>query len=70
MSGASISQLPTRTASSPETLSPRDIGVTWRWEEIAARADQLASTMKNYLAQLAVSSRPSTVGSADLALRV
>jgi len=70
MSGASISRLPTRSAPSPDPLSPRSTGVTWRWEEIAARADRLASTMKNYLAQLAISSRPGTVEAADLALRV
>lgn len=73
MSGASISKLPIRTVSSLEPVSrlvTRDAGVTWRWEEITARADQLASTMKNYLAQLAISSRPATVEAADIALRV
>jgi integrase len=70
MSGASISKLPTRAGTCSPSSSPREIGVTWRWEEIAARADLLTSTMKNYLAQLAVSSRPGTVEAADLALRV
>ena len=71
MSGASISKLPTRTVSSLEPVSrlePRS--ATWTWTEITARAEQLASTMKNYLAQLAISSRPATVEAADLALRV
>jgi hypothetical protein len=40
------------------------------WKEIAERAPGLAETMERYLAQIAVSSRPGTVGAADLALRV
>ena len=39
------------------------------WEEIARRAPQMAATMQDYLDQLAVSSRPSTVQAAALALR-
>jgi hypothetical protein len=39
------------------------------WEEIARRAPQMAVTMHAYLDQLAVSSRPSTVQAAALALR-
>jgi integrase len=39
------------------------------WAEIARRAPQMAATMQDYLDQLAVSSRPSTVQAAALALR-
>jgi integrase len=39
------------------------------WAEIARRAPQMAATMTDYLDQLAVSSRPSTVQAAALALR-
>ena len=40
------------------------------WTQIGSRAPQLASTMTNYLAQMAISSRPGTVESAGLSLRV
>ena len=39
------------------------------WDELATRAPQMAATMQSYLEQLAVSSRPSTVAAASLALR-
>jgi integrase len=39
------------------------------WAEIAFRAPQMAATMQDYLDQLTVSSRPSTVQAAALALR-
>jgi site-specific recombinase XerD len=39
------------------------------WDEIAQRAPQVAATMTAYLDQIAVSSRPSTVECAGLALR-
>jgi integrase len=39
------------------------------WAEVARRAPQMAATMQDYLDQLAVSSRPSTVQAAALALR-
>ncbi len=39
------------------------------WDELAARAPHMAATMRSYLEQLAVSSRPSTVAAASLALR-
>jgi site-specific recombinase XerD len=39
------------------------------WAEIARRAPQIAATMTDYLDQLAVSSRPSTVQAAALCLR-
>ena len=40
------------------------------WEEIAAHAPQVVATMRSYLAQLAVSSRPATVASTSLHLRI
>ena len=40
------------------------------WPQIAARAPVMAATMANYLDQLAVSSRPATVVTVDLALRL
>ena len=40
-----------------------------RWEDIAQQAPQMAATMTAYLEQLAVSSRPTTVEAASLALR-
>jgi integrase len=39
------------------------------WDELAARAPQMVATMSAYLDQLSVSSRPSTVDAASLALR-
>ena len=39
------------------------------WAEITARAPRMAATMTEYLAQIAVSSRPGTVSAADLSLR-
>jgi integrase len=73
MSGATISKLAARAASASESgppKEPRRTNAVWTWPEIAAGAPQLASTMKKYLAQIAVSSRPGTVSAADLALRV
>ncbi len=49
--------------------SPRPAGQAASWEELAARAPQMVATMHWYLEQLAVSSRPSTVEAAALALR-
>jgi site-specific recombinase XerD len=40
------------------------------WTQIGTRAPQLASTMTKYLDQIAISSRPGTVESAGLSLRV
>jgi integrase len=74
MSGARarrLSVVPAPAASIPS--APRTdpgAGVVWTWPDIAARAPQLAATMTEYLAQIAVSSRPGTVVSAGLALRV
>ena len=39
------------------------------WDELAIRAPQMVTTMRSYLEQLTVSSRPSTVAAASLALR-
>ena len=38
------------------------------WDELAIRAPDMAATMRSYLEQLTVSSRPSTVAAASLAL--
>ncbi len=73
MSDVSVSKLPAPSASALEPVrpcGPRSASGTWTWPEIATQAERLASTMKEYLAQIAVSSRPNTVESADLALRV
>jgi integrase len=40
------------------------------WDEIRRRAPQMVATMTSYLDQLSASARPSTVGSASLALRL
>ena len=40
------------------------------WEKVAGRAPQMATTMRSYLDQLAVSARPATVASADKTLRL
>ncbi len=48
----------------------RRTGGEVRWEEVAGRAPQMASTMRAYLDQLAVSARPATVCSADKTLRL
>jgi integrase len=68
MSGERVSNVVALRASAPS--EPWPPGYTATWPEIAARAPELASTMAKYLAQIAVSSRPSTVEAADLALRV
>jgi len=53
----------TRQAASTQPLAELS------WDELAARVPQMAATMRSYLEQIAVSSRPSTVGAASLALR-
>jgi len=68
VSGARVSNVVALRA--PTASGPWPPGYTATWPEIAARAPELASTMAKYLAQIAVSSRPSTVEAADLALRV
>ena len=55
----------TRTPRASVTQPAAELG----WAELAARAPQMAATMQSYLEQIAVSSRPSTVGAASLALR-
>jgi integrase len=51
-----------------EVLSTRPVPEL-SWDELATRAPQMVATMQSYLDQLAVSSRPSTVAAASLALR-
>ncbi|HEV2811043.1 MAG TPA: site-specific integrase [Acidimicrobiales bacterium] len=49
---------------------PRRTGGEVSWEEVARRAPQMATTMRAYLDQLAVSARPATVVSANKTLRL
>ena len=49
---------------------PRRTGGEISWEEVAGRAPQMATTMRAYLDQLAVSARPATVASAAKTLRL
>lgn len=49
---------------------PRRTGGEVSWEEVAHRAPQMATTMRAYLDQLAVSARPATVTSANTTLRL
>jgi len=63
----SVQRAPKRPAPAPRPSVDRRVAT---WGEIVARAPQLASTMTSYLEQIAVSSRPATVSSADLALRL
>ena len=51
-----------------EALSARPVPELC-WDELTTRAPQMVATMQSYLDQLAVSSRPSTVAAASLALR-
>ena len=51
-------------------FDPRRPNAVWTWTQIAFWAPGLAATMTNYLAQIAISSRPGTVEAASLALRV
>jgi integrase len=53
-----------RRQAAPTRLVPES-----SWDELAVRAPQMVATMCSYLEQLAVSSRPSTVAAASLALR-
>jgi integrase len=57
----------------PKPVKPkppsRAFPVELTWEQIAARAPQMAATMCAYLEQLTVSHRPSSVAAAGLALR-
>jgi integrase len=66
---AAPASTPACVAASHATSSPAPRAADRVWEEIAARAPQLAATMTAYLEQLAVSSRPATVSAASLALR-
>lgn len=49
---------------------PRRTGGEVSWEEVARRAPLMATTMRAYLDQLAVSARPATVASANKTLRL
>ena len=52
-----------------ETAGTAAVADDRHWAEITRRAPRMAATMQDYLDQLAVSSRPSTVQAAALALR-
>jgi site-specific recombinase XerD len=61
---------PPRPPRTPKIKPPsRAFPVELTWEQIAARAPQMAATMCAYLEQLTVSHRPSSVAAAGLALR-
>jgi integrase len=60
----------TSAATQPlETAGTAAVADDRHWAEITRRAPRMAATMQDYLDQLAVSSRPSTVQAAALALR-
>jgi integrase len=59
----------TAAAAQPAPASAAVSAGDAHWAEIARRAPQMAATMQDYLDQLTVSSRPSTVQAAALALR-
>ncbi len=60
----------TSAATQPlETAGTAAVADDRHWAEITRRAPRMATTMQDYLDQLAVSSRPSTVQAAALALR-
>jgi len=56
---------PTDTRQAASTTPAAELS----WDELATRAPHMSATMRSYLEQLAVSSRPSTVAAASLALR-
>ena len=59
----------TAAAAQPALTSAAVSAGDAHWAEIARRAPQIAATMQDYLDQLTVSSRPSTVEAAALCLR-
>ena len=52
-----------------DTTPSRAVPPEISWDQIAARAPQMAATMKAYLDQISVSQRATSVGAASLALR-
>jgi site-specific recombinase XerD len=64
MSAAPVSNAPRPTGKLSATPVPER-----SWDDLAVRAPEMVATMRSYLDQLAVSSRPSTVAAASLALR-
>jgi len=65
---AAMSEPRRRQASAQSASAPRPAPER-SWDELAAKAPRMVATMQSYLEQLAVSSRPSTVDAASLALR-
>ena len=62
---APIPERPARPQAAPRAGQAREMN----WDDIAVHAPEMAATMQAYLGQLGVSSRPSTVVAASLALR-
>jgi hypothetical protein len=54
---------------SPESRNKPDRGRAAHWARIAARAPQIAVTMRRYVAQIAISLRPGNVALIDTTLR-
>jgi integrase len=71
MSAATPQAAPDASSNATRTHEARSAGPVPQlsWDELAACVPQMVATMRAYLDQLAVSSRPSTVGAASLALR-
>jgi integrase len=71
MSAATPQAAPDAASNATRTHEARSAGPVPQlsWDELAACVPQMVATMRAYLDQLAVSSRPSTVGAASLALR-
>jgi len=65
---AATQPAPTSTAARHRHAQARPVAQL-SWDELAVRAPQMVTTMSCYLDQLSVSSRPSTVAAASLALR-
>src|SRR4249919_1113729 len=68
MTTASASAATSNATGQPHAVAVRPVPERG-WDELATRAPQMVTTMRSYLEQLAVSSRPSTVDAASLALR-
>ena len=68
---AAAQPAPTTTSNAADTRqrSSTTPAAELSWDELTIRAPRMAATMRSYLEQLTVSSRPSTVAAASLALR-
>ena len=61
---------PSRSSHEPRARRPAGGAPEISWEQVAARAPQMASTMRAYLDQLTVSARPATVEATEGILRL